>query len=255
LSVYRYLNGIRSGLLTRRRYDFSTVSFVASRSTTRPLPGAQRLPAEFIARRQRERIIDALAQETAEKGFRAVTVAAVVKRAGIARKTFYENFASKEASFLAAQEMAMSTALERVVEAAGTHEHWPRRVQAGLGALLDYVAAEPALARTCMVEALCAGPAAVRYHEESQQAFVSLLRLGRDVSPTGGKLPEALEEAIVGGVFWIVYQRLASAQEIAVAALLPELVEFALTPYLGADAARATAAAGGAEGARTAPPS
>jgi AcrR family transcriptional regulator len=237
-----------------RRFDSSTVSFVSSFSTTRPIPGEQRLPREFIARHQRARAIAALAQETAEKGYRAVTVSAIVKRAGIARKTFYENFSSKEECFLAAQEMAMSTALERVVEAAGTHEYWPQRIHAGLTAFLDYVAAEPALARTCMVESLSAGPAAVEYHEESQQAFVSLLRLGRDVSPDGRELPEALEEAIVGGVFWIVYQRLASAEQDAIPALLPELLEFALTPYLGAEAARATATADEVGGAWTAPP-
>jgi AcrR family transcriptional regulator len=243
LSVYRYLNGIRLTSPATRRFDFSTLSFVSPDSTTRPLPGEHRLPREFIARHQRARIIAALTEETAENGYRAVTVAAIVKRAGIARKTFYDNFKSKEECFLAAQEMAMATALERVVEAAGTHEHWPQRIHAGLTAFLDYVAAEPALARTCMVEALTAGPAAVEYHEESQQAFVSLLRLGRDVTPYGRELPEAFEEAIVGGVFWIVYQRLVSGEEGAVPALLPELVEFALTPYLGAEAARAITAA------------
>jgi AcrR family transcriptional regulator len=254
LSVYRYLNGIRLALLATRRFDFSTVSFVSSYSTTRPLPGEQRLSREFIAHHQRVRIIAALATETAEKGYRAVTVAAIVKRAGIARKTFYENFSSKEECFLAAQEMAMARTLERVIEAAGTHEHWPRRIQAGLTAFLDYVAAEPALARTCMVEALAAGPAAVEYHEESQQAFVSLLRLGRDVTPYGRELPEAMEEAIVGGVFWIVYQRLVTADDGAVTALLPELVEFALTPYLGAEDARAIAAASEVGGAGMASP-
>jgi len=243
LSVFRYLNGIRSALSAARRFNSGTVSFVTSYSTARPLPGQEPLSRRFISQHQRARIIDALTREAAEKGYPAVTVADVVKRAGIARKTFYENFSSKEECFLAAQELAMSTALERVVEAAGTFESWPRQVRAGLAAFLDYVAAEPALGRTCMVEALSAGPAAVKYHEESQQAFVSLLRIGRSVSFNGSELPEALEEAIVGGVFWIVYQRLTSNTEDSVSALLPELVEFALVPYLGTEAAREIGAA------------
>jgi len=185
-----------------------------------------------------------------EKGYRGVVVADVVKRAGVARNTFYENFGSKEACFLAAQEYAMSTALERVVEAAGVHEAWPQRIRAGLTAFIDYVAAEPALARLAMVDALSAGPASVKCYEESQQAFISLFRLGRDVSRHGADLPETMEEALVGGVFWIIHQRLAFAGEISVPELLPELVEFALTPYLGPDEARAVAAAGEAEGSR-----
>ena len=178
-----------------------------------------------------------------------MTVADIVKRAGIARNTFYENFSSKEECFLAAQEHAMSTALERVVDAAGSFDEWSQRVCAGLGAFLGYVIEEPALARTCMVEALSAGPASVRYYEESQQAFVSLFKLGRDVSPHGGDLPETLEEALIGGVFWILYQRLSASRPEAISELLPELVEFTLTPYLGAESAREIATAGLAEGA------
>ena len=190
------------------------------------------------------RIINGLAREASEKGYRAVTVADVVKRAGIARNTFYENFSSKEECFLAAQQYAMSTALEEVVAAAGEIDRWPQRVEAGLAAFLAYVAREPALARTCMVEALAAGPASVRYYEESLQAFVSLFKVGRDVSPHGAELPETIEEALIGGVFWILYQRLLLAEAETIEELLPELVEFTLTPYLGADTARTVVADG-----------
>jgi len=176
--------------------------------------------------------------EASERGYRAVTVADIVRRAGIARSTFYENFSSREDCFLEAQKYAMSAALEQVIAAAGEIEDWPQRVEAGLAAFLAYIAREPALARTCMVEALAAGPAAMQSYEESLQSFVSLFRLGRDVSPYGGELPEALEEALIGGVFWILYQRLSLSEAEQIEELLPELVEFTLTPYLGAEAAR-----------------
>ncbi|HET8813797.1 MAG TPA: TetR/AcrR family transcriptional regulator [Solirubrobacterales bacterium] len=221
---------------------------MARSQTTRPLPGRQPLPREFIARHQRARIISALAEEISAKGYRDVTVADIVKRAAIARNTFYENFSSKEECFLAAQRFAMSTALDRVVKAAGDIDSWPLRVEAGLRAFLGYVAEEPALARTCMVEALTAGPASVEYYEESLQSFVSLFRLGRDVSPRGDDLPGTLEEAIIGGVFWIIYQRLVAGDIDDIEALLPGLVEFALTPYVGADAARNLAAGNGDAG-------
>ena len=201
------------------------------------------LSRDFIAQHQRARVVNALAVEVAEKGYRPVTVADIVKRAGIARNTFYENFASKEDCFLAAQEMAMSEALRRVVEAAGEIDSWPERVDAGLAAFLEYVAAEPALARACMVEALSAGPAAVRRYEQSLQAFVSLFQLGRGVSPHGKELPTTIEEAIIGGVFWIVYQRLVVGDVDGIEKLRPQVVEFALTPYLGIERARKTAEA------------
>lgn len=239
---------------TETRYiDSDTVSFVAPRSTPRPLPGRHSLPREFIVRHQRARITKALAEEVSAKGYRAVAVGDIVKRAGIARNTFYENFRSKEDCFLAVQEQATSAALERVVAAAGAFERWPEQVRAGLAAFLDYVVAEPALARACIVEGVSAGPAAAKYYEESQQPFVSLFRLGRAVSPRGAELPETLEEAVVGGVFWIVYQRLSLGEVEAIPGLLPELLEFTLAPYLGPQQAREIADSRDAEGGEATP--
>jgi AcrR family transcriptional regulator len=208
----------------------------------RPPPGRHPLPREFITQHQRARIIAALAEETVEKGYRSVTVADIVRRAGIARNTFYENFSSKEDCFLAASEFAVKEALRRVVDASSKVDTWPARVNAGLAAFLHYVASEPALARTCIVEALSAGPAAVERYERSIQAFVPLFRMGRKISPQGEELPGTLEETIVGGIFWIVYQRIVLRETEGIEELLPELTEFALTPYLGSEAAARTAA-------------
>jgi AcrR family transcriptional regulator len=204
---------------------------------TRALPGRQSLSREFIAQHQRARIIAGLAAETEEKGYRAVTVADIVRRAGIARNTFYENFSSKEDCFLAACDHAVKEARVRVLDAAGEAETWPEGVRAGLGAFLRYVAGEPALARTCIVEALSAGPAAVERYERSIQAFVPLFRLGRELS-SSEVLPETLEETIVGGIFWILYQRIIMGEAAQIESLLDQLVEFSLTPYLGAEAAK-----------------
>jgi len=191
-----------------------------------------------VVEHQRARIIAALCAEAAERGYHAVTVADVVKRAGVARNTFYDNFSSKEQCFLAAQQVAMESALERVVEAAGEIDDWPRRVVAGLAGFLDFVAEEPALARTCVVESLAAGPAAVKQQQESLRSFVSLFKLGRDVSPHGEELPESLEEAIIGGVFWIVHQRLICSDDGDIKEILPDLAEFVLAPYLGVEGAK-----------------
>lgn len=207
----------------------------------RPPPGRQLLSREFITRHQRARIIAALAEEAAAKGYRAVTVADIVRRAGIARNTFYENFSSKEDCFLAVQEYAVEEALRRVVEAAGNVESWQGRVRAGLAAFLHSVATEPALARACFVEALSAGPASAERYEQSLQAFIPLFRVGRKVSPQGEQLPETLEETIIGGIFWIIYQRIAHRETEQIEKLLPELIEFSLTPYVGAEAARRSA--------------
>jgi AcrR family transcriptional regulator len=204
-------------------------------------PGRHALPREFVAQHQRARIIEALAEEIEDKGYRAVTVADIVRRAGVARNTFYDHFSSKEDCFLAASEYAVAESLRRVQEAAADVRGWPAQVNAGLAAFLGYVAEQPALARTCIVEALAAGAAAAERHEVSIQAFVPFFRMGRELSPDGDELPETLEETIVGGIFWIVHQRIVTGQVSGIEELLPELVEFALTPYMGAVAAKQVA--------------
>ena len=207
----------------------------------RPPPGRQQLSREFITQHQRARIIAALAEETVARGYRAVTVADIVRRAGIARNTFYENFASKQDCFLATQDYAAQEALRRVVEAATEVESWQARVDAGLAAFLEYVASEPALARTCIVEALSAGPASLTRYEESLQSFLPLFRIGRKICPHGEELPETLEETIVGGLFWVIYQRIIRGETERIEELLPQMVAFALTPYIGAEAAKRAA--------------
>lgn len=208
----------------------------------RPPPGRQQLSREFITQHQRARIIAALAEETVARGYRAVTVADIVRRAGIARNTFYENFSSKQDCFLATQDYAVQEALRRVVEAATKVESWQERVDAGLAAFLGYVASDPALARTCIVESLSAGPASLARYEESLQSFIPLFRIGRKVSKRGEELPETLEETIIGGIFWVIYQRIIRGETEQIEQLLPQLVEFALTPYIGAEAAKRASA-------------
>ena len=95
-------------------------------TTMRPPPGRQQLsrgvhrPAPAGADHRRP------GRGDGGRGYRAVTVADIVRRAGIARNTFYENFSSKEDCFLAAQDYAVEEALRRVVEAATEVESWPR---------------------------------------------------------------------------------------------------------------------------------
>jgi AcrR family transcriptional regulator len=215
-------------------------------STSRPAPGKQPLSREFIAQHQRARIITALAEEVAAKGYRAVTVADIVRRAGIARNTFYDNFSSKEDCFLAAQQYGAEALAERILEASTEVDGWPQRIEAGMGACLRTLAGSPALARLCIVDALSAGPAAVERYEQSLQAFVPLFRVGRQVSAHGRNLPDTLEEAVVGGIFWIVYKRIVAGETEQLEAIQPQLLEFVMTPYLGPEAARRIADGDGA---------
>jgi len=190
------------------------------------------LPREFIALHKQRRIMDALAELTAEQGYEATKISDIVKRAGVARKTLYDNFEGKEEVFLAAFDAARDEVLRRVEEgSAGADEEWQDRIEGGLAAFLGFVAEQPTLARMCMIEALSATPATTKRYEDTLETFVELTKR---TLPRDEGLPDTIAETLVGGVAWIVYQQIRRGETERVEDLLPELTEFMVAPYLGA---------------------
>jgi AcrR family transcriptional regulator len=203
----------------------------------RARPGGHQLRREVVVHHQRERILTAAVELIAERGYRAATVADIVKRAAIARLKFYENFSSKQDCFLAAYDAGLQEATRRVGEACEEHgASFPERVSAGIAALLDYAAAEPALARACIVEAPSLGAAMQGRREQALAAFAPLLRGARQEAGEA-ELPGGVEESVFDGLYWLLYDAILTGVPERVEELHPQLVEFALLPFLGAAAA------------------
>lgn len=194
-------------------------------SSTRP-----ELPREFVASHKRRRMIDAIAELTAENGYEATKIADIVRRAAVARKTLYDNFDGKEDLFLSAVNatfMEMREAIEAACEEAESSEG---AIVAGLEAVLDYVAAHPAAAKMCMLEAISATPSSARLYDVGVRDCVNLLRAH---APADANLPATIEESLVGGVAWILQLKIRRGEAEQAPELLPELSQFVLSPYLG----------------------
>lgn len=195
-------------------------------SSTRP-----ELPREFVASHKRRRMMDAIAELSAEQGYEATKIADIVRRAAVARKTLYDNFDGKEDLFLSAVSSTIAEMRIAVEDAcdlsAGSREEG---IVAGLEALLDFVAEHPAAARMCMVEAISATPSSARLYDAGVHDFVVLLR---KAAPRENDLPETIEESLVGGVAWILQLQIRKGGVERVPELLPELSQFVLAPYLG----------------------
>jgi AcrR family transcriptional regulator len=195
-------------------------------TSTRP-----ELPREFVAGHKRRRMMDAIAELTADQGYEATKIADIVRRAAVARKTLYDNFDGKEDLFLSAINSTM-TEMRVVVEEACEHrsDEPEEGIVAGLEALLDFVADHPAAARMCMVEAISATPSSARLYDAGIHGFVELLRRN---APERADLPETIEESLVGGVAWILQLQIRKGGAERAPDLLPELSQFVLSPYLG----------------------
>jgi len=195
-------------------------------SSTRP-----ELPREFVAGHKRRRMMDAVAELTAEQGYEATKIADIVRRAAVARKTLYDNFDGKEDLFLSAID-STTTEMRVVVEAACDYGGGDPEgsIVAGLEALLDFIAEHPAAARMCMVEAISATPGSARLYDAAVHEFVEILQKS---APEGADLPETIEESLVGGVAWILQLQIRKGEAENAPELLPELSQFVLSPYLG----------------------
>ena len=208
------------------------------------------MPRDFVTQNQRERMLLATAELVAERGYQKTTIELIAKTARVALSTFYEQFSSKEECFLAAFDETIEAAAEVFGELLDPEQEWADQVASGLEIALEMVANEPARARLCIVEAQAAGGEALVRYQAMLERLAPKLREGRVHNPRASRLPDGLEVAIVGGLVWLVHQRLIADEEDGIKALLPEMLQVTLTPYVGeveagraADAAQARAAA------------
>src|SRR3954454_6003358 len=104
-------------------------------------PARPELPREFVASHKRRRMMDAIAELTAESGYEATKIADIVRRAAVARKTLYDNFDGKEALFLSAIAAALAELRIAVEDGCrGGDGSSETGIVGGLEALLAFVA-------------------------------------------------------------------------------------------------------------------
>jgi AcrR family transcriptional regulator len=208
--------------------------------------GRHGLSPEFVARNQRERLIAGLTQALYEVGYQKTTVSLIGQRAAVSKSDFYKHFESKDDCFIAAYDAAVARIRSCVVEAcdATAGEPWPRRVGAALRALLKLIASEPALASIVLVEGLRAGRGVYDRYQGVIESFVDYLRGGAPGTPGGGEVPEATDEAVVGGVASMLGRRVLVGAGEQLDQLFPEILEFILSAYLGVEEARRIVSAG-----------
>lgn len=202
--------------------------------------GRHGLSPEFVARNQRERLITGLTEALYEVGYQKTTVSMIGQRAAVSKSDFYKHFESKDECFIAAYDAAIERIRECVASACEevSGEEWPRRVRAATGALLKQLSDEPALASISLVEGLRAGREVYDRYQGALDSFVGYLNEGAPASNPGGKVPEATGEAVVGGIASLLGRRVLAGEAEQLSELFPEILEFTLSAYLGAEQAR-----------------
>ena len=211
--------------------------------------GPQGLGRAQVVEVQRARIVAGLVDVVLELGAGSVSVADVVSRSGVSRRTFYEIFTDREDCFLAAFDDALAGVAGVVVPAFEGESSWLEGLRVGLGELLGAFDEDPGLGQLLVVESLAGGPRVLERRAEVLAGLIAVVDRGRLQARQGIEPPALSAEGVVGGVCSILYSRLLAVPLPVTAAandegagslvgLTSSLVAMVVLPFLGGVVAR-----------------
>ena len=177
---------------------------------------------DSIVNEHRHRLLEGLAQAVAEKGYADVTIADIVREAGVSRRTFYEHFAGKPQALIALFEAASRNALQVLREAIDPARDWQAQVEQAMTAYLGCLAQNPVLLRTLFIDILglgAPGLAARRRVNGEIARFMGSVINACQATPV---LDDDMAMAVVGGIHELVLQ---AVEQERLAAALPELAD------------------------------
>jgi AcrR family transcriptional regulator len=197
------------------------------------------LEQEQIAQIQRARILAGLFDVVAKRGASGVTVADVVSRAGVSRRTFYELFVDREECLAAAFEHALELAQARVSVAIASEYSWIGRLRAGLVAFLRFLDEAPKLGGFLVCESISGGPGLFACRSRVMAQLATFVDEGRDGGAFGADATLLQAEGSVGGVLTILQNLMVGADRREPYAMLAgPLTAMIAMPYLGPERAR-----------------
>ncbi|MCO5314690.1 MAG: TetR/AcrR family transcriptional regulator [Solirubrobacterales bacterium] len=210
---------------------------------TRRLPsGRHNLPREFVINSQRDRLLDSMAEACSEKRYAEVSVADVVARARVSRSTFYEIFPDKEACFLAAYDAILGRFVSEVIRACSDRGlTWTEQVEIGIETSLNFLAAEPAFARMCIVDMFSAGQSALDRYLSALRLISGFIDTGRQRMPGNEDVPPSVAGMVVGGAAVVIRGEIVDERTELLPAVGPDLLYGILAHYVDQDEALAQA--------------
>jgi AcrR family transcriptional regulator len=206
-------------------------------ATPRLRPGPGGLPRGQVTQIQRSRMLAAAVEAVEEVGYARMTVAQVISRARVSRKTFYDVFTDREDCFLAAFEQALAQARAIASEAYEQEATWRDGIRAALARLLMFMDEEPGLAKLCIVEALGAGERVLERRATILEELAQVIDRGRAATNATREPPDVTAEGVVGAIFAVLHTRVLEHGDQPLTDLLGSLMSMIVLPYLGARAA------------------
>jgi AcrR family transcriptional regulator len=209
---------------------------------TRLPAGRHELPRDLVLRSQRDRIMQAIAEELAESGYVGTTVARVCTRAGVSSATFYELFRDKDDCLMATANTLLGEVVAIVSSRLSSDKPIHQMVRDALAAVLALLAQRPASAHLIFVEGRTLTPAVRQTYNSGVNVLLSLVDQIRVDGPPDSASPAIAARAACGAVGMMIRNEILSGRTQRLPELLPDATYGFLVAFLGQEEALALAA-------------
>ncbi|MEO3759861.1 TetR/AcrR family transcriptional regulator [Mycobacterium sp. B14F4] len=123
----------------------------------------------------RDRLLDGLSASVNERGYRDTTVADIVRHARTSKRTFYEQFASKEECLIELLRRNNDNLIANIRGAVDPDGDWQEQIRNAVTAYVDHIAARPAITLTWIREAPALGAVARPLHRLAMDNLTDML--------------------------------------------------------------------------------
>jgi AcrR family transcriptional regulator len=175
-------------------------------------PGPHGLPPELVERNQRERLIAAMAEECAERGYSETSVAEVTRRAGVSTASFYRQFKDRRECMLVSFAELFGRLVEGVERHCAAEDDPARRVEAGIRAAADLLVEDPPTARLLTVEIAAAGQDGVRLQHEAIERLAALMDGAAHPDPGAARASPSREWVAVAAMVALAAKRVVEGE-------------------------------------------
>ncbi|SMD19615.1 transcriptional regulator, TetR family [Kibdelosporangium aridum] len=147
----------------------------------------------------RQRLLDGLAAAIVQDGYRATTVADIVRRARTSRRTFYEHFTSKEECFAALLTEANAEMIRYITAAVDPKAPWQSQIRQAVEAWIACAESTPAIMVSWIRDLPSLGSASRQLQRGMMDAFIDMVQSLMDTEElrAAGVRPLSRQEAII----------------------------------------------------------
>lgn len=201
---------------------------MVSDSSSRKLGSDLAIPPKPALDPKRERMLRALAVAFARGGGARVTVAQVIREAGMARSSFYELFENIDDALEQGVALACRRLRAKIEATPGADFSWSESTAAMIARLLDEISSEPELANLC----LCRAGSSYKTRSAEPDlldALVAVIGRGREESSERMLLPQT-EMFLASGVLSVIAERVRKGDAAGLPSLAGELTALLTMP-------------------------